>query len=222
MTSKVLILRCSHRRCSVRKDVFKNFAKFTGKHLCQSHFFNKVVGLRPATLWKKRLWHRCFPGNFERFFRMLFLQNTYGRLPLYIYKWLPWFWQITIHKGSNIQNVGQIAMKFLYHFKKKLYFNLCKWKYMKHYFILTTSKNESTWDSIWYFLIAWYNLITILCWYYRQNFEIICFFYLPFCASWQIKKFESPKAIFPIMFWSNITLDLKTNYVSVSAPLMGG
>ena len=30
------------RRCSVR-----NFAKFTGKHLCQSLFFNKVAGLRP-------------------------------------------------------------------------------------------------------------------------------------------------------------------------------
>ena len=28
-------------RCSVRKGVFRNFAKFTGKHLCQSLFFNK-------------------------------------------------------------------------------------------------------------------------------------------------------------------------------------
>ena len=26
----------SHKRCSVKKDVLKNFAKFTGKHLCQS------------------------------------------------------------------------------------------------------------------------------------------------------------------------------------------
>ena len=39
-------------------------AKFTGKHLCQSLFFNKVEGLRPATLLKKRLWHSCFPVNF--------------------------------------------------------------------------------------------------------------------------------------------------------------
>ena len=36
--------RSSHRRCSVRKDVLKNFAKFTGKHLCQSLFFNEVAG----------------------------------------------------------------------------------------------------------------------------------------------------------------------------------
>ena len=45
----------SHRRWSVRKGVLRNFAKFTGKHLCQGLFFNKVAGLRPATLFKKRL-----------------------------------------------------------------------------------------------------------------------------------------------------------------------
>ena len=28
--------RRSHRRCSVRRDVLRNFAKFTGKYLCQS------------------------------------------------------------------------------------------------------------------------------------------------------------------------------------------
>ena len=55
------------------------FAKFTGKHLCQSLFFNKVAGLRPATLLKKRLRHRCFPVNFVRFLRTHFLQNTSGR-----------------------------------------------------------------------------------------------------------------------------------------------
>ena len=34
--------------CSV-----KNFAKFTGKHLCQGLFFNKVAALRHETLLKK-------------------------------------------------------------------------------------------------------------------------------------------------------------------------
>ena len=33
-----------HQRCSVRKGVPRNFAKFTEKHLCQSLFFNKVAG----------------------------------------------------------------------------------------------------------------------------------------------------------------------------------
>ena len=31
------------------------FTKFNEKHLCQSLFLNKTVGLRPVTLLKKRL-----------------------------------------------------------------------------------------------------------------------------------------------------------------------
>ena len=74
--------RSSHQRCSMKKGVLRNFTKFTGKHLCQSLLFNKVAGLRPATLLKKRLWHRCFPMNFAKFLRTPFLQNTSGRLVL--------------------------------------------------------------------------------------------------------------------------------------------
>ena len=29
----------------IKKGVYKNFTKFTGKHLCQSLFFNKVATL---------------------------------------------------------------------------------------------------------------------------------------------------------------------------------
>ena len=42
------ICRSSHRRCSIKKGVLENFAKFAGKNLCQSLFFNKVAGLMPA------------------------------------------------------------------------------------------------------------------------------------------------------------------------------
>ena len=38
-----------------KKGALRNFAKFTGIHLRQSLFFNKVTGHRPATLLKKRL-----------------------------------------------------------------------------------------------------------------------------------------------------------------------
>ena len=31
------------QRCSVKKGDLRNFAKFTGKHLCHSLFFNKVI-----------------------------------------------------------------------------------------------------------------------------------------------------------------------------------
>ena len=73
ITTVVLSMyRSSHRKCSMKKGVFKNFTKFTGKRLCQSLFFNKVVGLRSSTL-KKRLWHKCFPVNFV---------NSFHRTPL--------------------------------------------------------------------------------------------------------------------------------------------
>ena len=37
-------VRTSQRRCSMEIGVIKNFAKFTGKHLRQSVFLNKVTG----------------------------------------------------------------------------------------------------------------------------------------------------------------------------------
>ena len=46
---------------------FKNFATFTGIHMCWSLFLHKVAGLRPETLLKKRLQHRCFPVKFGKF-----------------------------------------------------------------------------------------------------------------------------------------------------------
>ena len=43
-----------------KKCVLGIFGKFTGKCLWQRLSFNKVTGLRSATLLKKGLWHRCF------------------------------------------------------------------------------------------------------------------------------------------------------------------
>ena len=73
-------LLSSHHRCSMKKGVLGNLTKSTGKQLCQSLFFSKVTGLWPATLVKKRLWHRCFPVNFKKFLRKPFLLNTSGQL----------------------------------------------------------------------------------------------------------------------------------------------
>ena len=44
-------------------------------YICKEKFENK--GLSPATLLKKRLWHRCFPVNFEKF-----LTTDFYRIPL--------------------------------------------------------------------------------------------------------------------------------------------
>ena len=82
--SKQCLLFCkrSHQRCSIKIGILKYFTKFTGKHLCQSLFFNKISSLRLAILFKKRLRRRCFLVSFEKFLRTPFLQNTSGRLLL--------------------------------------------------------------------------------------------------------------------------------------------
>ena len=65
-----LSFRSSLPEALCKKGVLRNFTKLTGKHLCQRLFFNKAAGLRPATLLKKTLWHRCFPVNFVKFLRI--------------------------------------------------------------------------------------------------------------------------------------------------------
>ena len=66
--------RSSHRRCSVRKGVPRNFAKFTGKHLCQKLF---ISGPKVATLLKEAL-AQVFSCKFCDIFK-----NTSGRLLLF-------------------------------------------------------------------------------------------------------------------------------------------
>ena len=77
-----IVFRSSHQRCFIKKSVLRNFTKFAGKHLYQSLFFNKVAGLRPATLLRKSLLYICFPVNFVKFLTTPFVQNTSGRLLL--------------------------------------------------------------------------------------------------------------------------------------------
>ena len=59
--------KSSHRRCSVRKDVLRNLAKFTGKHLCLF-----MSGPKACNFIKKRLWNRCFLVNFCEIFKKTF------------------------------------------------------------------------------------------------------------------------------------------------------
>ena len=43
-------LRSSQQGCSIKRGAHRNFTKFTGKHQCQSVFFNKVPRLRQLYL----------------------------------------------------------------------------------------------------------------------------------------------------------------------------
>ena len=59
----------------MKKNGLRNFTKFIGKQQCLRLFFNKAPGLRPATLLKKRLWHRPFPVNFAKLPRTSFYKT---------------------------------------------------------------------------------------------------------------------------------------------------
>ena len=78
--------KSSHQRCSVKKSVLRIFAKFTRNTCARVSFFNKVEGLRPATLIKEKLCYRCFLVNFAKFLRTPFMQITFGRLLLAVTK----------------------------------------------------------------------------------------------------------------------------------------
>ena len=82
--AKHLYKRASHRSCSVRKGVLRSFTKFTGKHLCQSLFFNKVDSVLVKFYIKKGTLTQAFSCEFAKFLRTPFLKNTSGRLPLYV------------------------------------------------------------------------------------------------------------------------------------------
>ena len=63
MTEVPTIYRSSRLEMFCEKDVLRNFTKF-----------------RPATLLKKRFWHRCFPVNFAKFLRAPFFKEHFRRL----------------------------------------------------------------------------------------------------------------------------------------------
>ena len=64
------------------KKVFLEISQNSQENTCAKvTFLNKVAALRPVTLLKKRLWHRCFPVNFVKFLRTpLFTEHLWWLL----------------------------------------------------------------------------------------------------------------------------------------------
>ena len=62
------------RRCSVKK-VFLEISQNSQENTCVRVSFLIKLQAAPATLLKKRLWHRCFPVNFAKFLRTPFLKE---------------------------------------------------------------------------------------------------------------------------------------------------
>ena len=54
-------------------------------------FLIKLQDLKPATLLKKRVWHKCFPVNFAKFLRTPFVPEHLGWLLLNLEKLVPKF-----------------------------------------------------------------------------------------------------------------------------------
>ena len=69
--------RSSHQRCSVRKGVFRNFTKSTGKHLCQSLFLIKLQA-EACNCIKKETLAQVFSCEFCEIFKIIY----FYRIPL--------------------------------------------------------------------------------------------------------------------------------------------
>ena len=68
--------RSSHRKCSEKIGVLKNFANFIGKYLCWGLSLIKFsAGLKACNFIKKRLQHWYFPLKFAKFLRTPTLKN---------------------------------------------------------------------------------------------------------------------------------------------------
>ena len=80
--------------------VFKNFAKFTEKHPGESIFF-----IQKET---RTQGYRCFPMNFAKFLRTLFLQNTSKRL---VTKWLSKWLAISSCSERHIEYLYKDTLK---------------------------------------------------------------------------------------------------------------
>ena len=96
--------RSSRQEVFCKKGALRNSAEFTGKHLCQGLFFNKVAvlfnkvaGLLPETLLKKRLRHRCFPVNFVKFLRAPFLAKGSSGCFFFSYCYIPHLWCFVVN-----------------------------------------------------------------------------------------------------------------------------
>ena len=64
-----IFLRLTDVEVLCKKSVFLEISQNSQENTCW-------------TLFKKRLWHRCFPVNFTKFLRAFCKQNTFGRLLL--------------------------------------------------------------------------------------------------------------------------------------------
>ena len=111
-----------------KKRVLENSAKFTGKYLCQSLFFNKVAVWSLQLCWKKRLWYRCFCVNFAKFLRAHFLTENMKVVASVIL--LSWLWNHvqSQQQKNKVRFVGSLRDGVVWVSRWSRLFRLvCRW-----------------------------------------------------------------------------------------------
>ena len=129
----------------------------------QSLIFNKVGRLRSAILLKKRLWNRCFPANFVKFLRTIFLTEHLKWLllcfvPLFNKWWLGRKWLFAINLSFLIY-LNKLCPPFL--LKRRLphpipdVVCIITWN-------LSPLQNKTSLKSLWWhhYLIAWFSSLS--------------------------------------------------------------
>ena len=82
--ASMIICRSSHRWSSIKKVLLKIMENSLENSSARVSFLKNFAGLKPATLFKKRLWHSCFPASFAKFLRTDFKLIISIRLKIYL------------------------------------------------------------------------------------------------------------------------------------------
>ena len=123
------------RRCSV-KTVCLKISQNSPENTCDRlSFLNKVAGLRPATLLKNRLRHRCFLVNFAKFLRTPFYRRTplvaAASVSLKLNIWI-WYSNKTLapkQLKDTVMQTEKALINYRLHFSK-----VVSWKFRISYF----------------------------------------------------------------------------------------
>ena len=105
---RLIITRSSHRRCSVKRGVLKNFEKFTGNTCLGVSFLTILQSFNPATFLKETP-TQMFSCEVWEVFRTPILKNLCERLLLYhvfqlFWMWEHHFWRCVMNVRSLVKN----------------------------------------------------------------------------------------------------------------------
>ena len=102
-----------------KKGVSRNFIKFTGKHLCQILFFNKVAGFRLVTLLENTLAHVVSCEFCEISKKIFFTKHFLTTASVFLLEHIWWLLLFV-----NLMDVWYVPCKTPYIFQKTFFGSL--------------------------------------------------------------------------------------------------